>query len=221
MASETNSLSSGAGTDGRSGLLHSLFGPSKKEIWSQLARQMDAQYVQAGFFGRDKVVAHQGEWTVTLDTYTVSTGKSSVTYTRLRAPYVNKDGFRFTAYRAGFFTPLAEMLGMQDIKIGDAQFDESFVLKGNNQSKLQALLGDPQIKALFNTQPRIRIEVKDDEGWFGTEFPEGVDELHFQAVGIIKDIELLQGLFDLFAAILHQLCHIGSAYESDPHITLK
>ncbi len=203
------------------GLLRSLFKPSKKEIWSQLAQQMNAQCVSAGFFGRDKVVAMQGQWTVTLDTYTVSTGKSSVTYTRLRAPYVNKDGFRFTVYRSGFFTPLAQMLGFEDIQIGDPQFDEAFVLKGNNQAKVRSLFKDPQIKSLFNSQPRIRVEVKDDEGWFGTQFPEGVDELYFQAVGVIKDIELLHGLFELFGAILHQLCHIGSAYENDPHITLK
>ena len=31
--------------------------------------------------------------------------------------------------------------------------------------------------------------MKDSEGWFGPKFPENVDELHFQVVGVIKDIE--------------------------------
>jgi hypothetical protein len=31
--------------------------------------------------------------------------------------------------------------------------------------------------------------VKDDEGWFATIFPEGVDELCFQVVGMIKKID--------------------------------
>jgi hypothetical protein len=73
---------------------------------------------------------------------------------------------------------------------------------------------------LMEAQPRIRVQVKDDEGWFGTRFPDGVDELYFVAVGVIKDLELLRGLFDLFAALLHQLCNIGSAYENDPGVTL-
>jgi hypothetical protein len=62
--------------------------------------------------------------------------------------------------------------------------------------------------------------VLDDEGWFGAKFPEGVDELKFHTRGIIKDLVRLQQLFELFAATLHRLCHIGSAYEDDPTIRL-
>src|SRR5437588_5333938 len=56
--------------------------------------------------------------------------------------------------------------------------------------------------------------------WFAPAFPEGVDELCFSAPGIIKDMDLLKALFALFAEALHQLCRIGSAYETDPHVTL-
>ena len=35
---------------------------------------------------------------VTLGTYVVSTGKSTVTYTRMRPPYVNPDGFQFNLF---------------------------------------------------------------------------------------------------------------------------
>lgn len=202
------------------GFLRSLFGPSKKEVWSQLAEQISGNFVNGGFMGRDKVVANTGQWTITLDTYTVSTGKSSVTYTRMRAPYVNKDGFRFTIYRSGFFTAVGEMLGMSDIKIGDPAFDEAFVIKANSEEKVRSLLSDANIQMLMGAQPRIRVQVKDDEGWFGAQFPQGVDELCFVAVGIIKDLDLLRALFELFAALLHQLCHIGSAYENDPGIRL-
>jgi hypothetical protein len=36
---------------------------------------------------------------MTLDTYTVHTGHAHFTYTRMRAPFVNPEGLRFTAYR--------------------------------------------------------------------------------------------------------------------------
>ena len=62
--------------------------------------------------------------------------------------------------------------------------------------------------------------MKDSEGWFGPEFPEDVDELYFQVVGVIKDVERLKALFDLFAAVLDQLCRIGSAYKQEPGVTL-
>ena len=73
---------------------------------------------------------------------------------------------------------------------------------------------------MVQAQPNIRLEVKDSEGWFGPTFPEDVDELHFQVVGVIKDVERLKALFDLFAAVLDQLCRIGSAYKQEPGVTL-
>ena len=42
----------------------------------------------------------------------------------------------------------------------------------------------------------------------------------FQVVGVIKDVERLKALFDLFAAVLDQLCRIGSAYKQEPGVTL-
>ena len=51
-------------------------------------------------------------------------------------------------------------------------------------------------------------------------FPEDVDEVRFQIAGVIKDIERLKALFELFAAVLDQLCRIGSAYKQEPGITL-
>ena len=37
---------------------------------------------------------------------------------------------------------------------------------------------------------------------------------------MIKDVERLKALFDLFAAVLDQLCRIGSAYKQEPGVTL-
>ena len=47
-----------------------------------------------------------------------------------------------------------------------------------------------------------------------------VDELHFTVVGIIKDIDRLKLLYELFAETLDQLCRMGAAYEKDPEVTL-
>jgi hypothetical protein len=197
-------------------LLRTIFGPSKKEVWQQLCKEIKADYVDGGFWNRDKVRAKYKEWTITLDTYTVSTGKSSTTYTRLRAPFVNADGFHFEIYRKSIFTGIAKFLGAQDIEIGHKFFDEEFVIKGNDSARVIRFFGNPRIRELIQQQPEIHLVVKDDEGWFGAEFPEGVDELYFSTLGVIKDVERLKALYELFAESLNQLCHMGSAYEDDP-----
>jgi hypothetical protein len=203
--------------------LHNKFGPSKDEIWQQLAAAIGGDFTEGGFWkGSSKVEAAHGQWVVTLDTFTVSTGKSSATFTRMRAPYVNPDGFRFNIYRRGIFSDLGKWLGMQDVTVGDPLFDDGFIIKGNDETKLRRLFADARLRHLIMTQPVIHFSVKDDEEkfWGGRNFPPDVDELHFQAGGVVKDLDQLKRLFDLFSETLDQLCRMGSAYEKNPGVTL-
>lgn len=201
-------------------ILRQLFGPSKDEIWRRLCEQIGGDFVQGGFWKGSRVQVHHKQWTVTLDTYTESSGENNATYTRMRAPYVNKDGFRFTIYRRGLFSELGKLLGMQDVEIGEPEFDDAFIIKGNDEDKLRKLFANTRIRQLLERQPRIHLSVRDDEGWFKAKFPEGVDELYFREIGIIKDIDRLKGLYELFAEVLNHLCKIGSAYEDEPGVVL-
>ncbi|MDR3667763.1 MAG: hypothetical protein P4L35_13040 [Ignavibacteriaceae bacterium] len=203
------------------GVLREIFGPSKEEVWTRVSNEIEANFVDGGFFRGDKIIAKVKEWVITLDTYTVSDGKTSTTFTRMRAPYVNKDGFTFKIYRKGLFSNLGKLFGLQDIEVGFSELDEEFIIKGNNTEKVTKLFSNSKIRELIQLQRDISLEVKDDEGWFGTEFPQGVDELYFQVYGIIKDVDRLKNLYYLFAEILNQLCVIDSAYENNPNVTLK
>ena len=202
-------------------ILRRVFGPSRKEIWQQFCAQTGSSYVPGGFAKSDKIEATHGPWTVTLDTFVVSNGKTVVIFTRMRAPYVNPDGFHFTVYRKGIFTEMGKWFGMQDITVGYDEFDRDFVIKGNDEQKLRRLLSSQKIRDLISAQPDIHFSVKDDEGkLWGKDFPEGVDELYFQVLGVIKDIERLKLLYELFSETLDELCRMGSAYEQAPPVKL-
>lgn len=201
-------------------ILRQMFGPSKEEIWRQLSDEIGGEFTQGGFFKQTKIEVHHEQWTITLDTFSESAGETTVIYTRMRAPFVNKDGFRFTIYRKGFFSDLGKLLGMQDVEIGEPGFDDTFIIKGNDEAKLRLLFSNERIRRMIEQQPKIHLSVRDDEGWFNTKFPAGVDELYFAVTGVIRDIEQLKTLYELFSDLLNQLCRIGSAYEDDPGIVL-
>ncbi|TAE26865.1 MAG: DUF3137 domain-containing protein [Cytophagales bacterium] len=201
--------------------LRSVFGPSKNEIWQQLAHDIRASYDEGSFWKGSKVEATVGEWTIVLDTHTVSTGKTTVVYTRLRAPYVNADGFQFKIYEENFFSSIGKFFGMQDVETGHPPFDERFIVQGNDESKLKLLLSNGAIRTLLDVQPTITLEVKDDEGWLRTRYPENVDLLYFHVIGVIKDLDRLKNLYDLFAEVLQELCRIGSAYKDAPNVKLE
>ena len=203
------------------GFFEGVLGPSREEVWKQLCAKIGADFVDGGFWKGDKVQAHFKNWTITLDTYTVSTGHSHQTFTRMRAPFVSHDEFRFRIYRKTAFSDLGKMIGMQDIEVGhSAQFDDDFIIQGNDDSRIRTLFANPEIRSLINEQPRIRLELRDDEGFFRKHYPEGVDALYFQVPGVIKDVEQLKKLFDLFAEVLEELNRMGTASVESPGVEL-
>jgi hypothetical protein len=74
-----------------------LFGPSREEIWRQLASEINANYVDGNFFNRSKVQATHAGWVITLS----EEGKYH--HTHMRAPFLNPGGFRINLYRNGIF----------------------------------------------------------------------------------------------------------------------
>jgi len=198
-----------------------LFGPSKKEVWQQLSNEINADYIEGGFFKGGVVKAHVDNWIVLFDTYSVGSSNNVRTYTRIRAPFKNMDSFYFKIYRKGLFSDLGKFLGMQDISVGYGEFDEDFIIKGNNEALLAKLFSNKKIRELLEQQKSIYLEVKDDDGFFISHFPSNVDELYFVVNGVIRDIERLKDLYELFAEVLKELCVMSIASDEQVEVDLK
>ena len=198
-----------------------MFSAKGKKVWTEIAEDIGAHVESKGRWGSTVLRYQSGEWEITLDTYVVTTGQTTMVFTRMRAPYVNKDGLKFKIYREGFFGKIGKFFGSQDLEIGDPDFDKKFIIKGNNVDTIRELLEAPGLKKMLDNEPHIHLEVKDDEGWFGTKFPDGVDELYFQCGGILHDADRIKNLFAIFCVTLDRLVQIESAEEGGPDVKLK
>jgi hypothetical protein len=197
------------------------FGPGKREIWQEVARRTGGVFVPGGFWKDDRVQVPIEPWTITLDTYTVSAGQHShITYTRIRAPYLNPDAFRFKIYRKSLFSELGKLFGMQDIPVEDPRIVEKFVVKGNDEIRVRELLADASLCDLVVTVLKGRLEVRDKEGWFQATYPPDADLLYYQVQGVLRDLDQLLGLVDLFAVCLDRLDQIGAAVRDDPGVAI-
>ena len=193
-----------------------MFGPSHAEIWLQVARDIGGQFQEGGFFGRDRVSYRHGAWTITLDTYCFS----RATYTRMRAPFINKDGLAFRIKREG---PIGQFFDIGQTGLAVPLYNGNLIISGNNEAKIRLLLDDDRLRRLINSQHLSSFEILDndpDDGWFSCDVPKGTNELHFECIGVLKDEALLRNLFDMFSITLERLVQIDSAYQNDPKVVL-
>ena len=193
------------------------FSKHREVLWQALRKSLTHEREWTG----ETLRTSDGPFTVTLDVHAQMAGRGSEVVTRLRAAYINRDGFLFGLKRRSWVTDLTTFLGEQDVQIGDEEFDRDWVIKTNNPAELRRLLARPSARMRLSAcTPIQRLEVRDDEGWFGPEFPGEVDELYLEAGGRICDADTLGELYSIFAGALSMLCQVGSAYESDPEIEL-
>lgn len=165
----------------------------RDSAWRHLASDLGAEFIDGGLFHSSKVQAHVQHGIVTLDTFSVSDGDTSTTYTRLRSPLQKKDGFQFTLMREGLLLgKLEKALGGRELQIGVPDFDRDFIIQGTNETKLRALLADAKLRQMIQGQRSINLRLKGDE-------------LHFDAKGVIKDVPRLKSLFELFGELLSRL----------------
>lgn len=191
-----------------------FFGKHKREIWKQLAEQLQGEYFKGKMFKTDRVEAYHGDWVITLDTFVID----KVVFTRIRAPYVNRDDFIFKICRENFAHRIGKVLGMKDIEVGHPSFDQDFIIQGSDERKLQMMFANPYIRELISYQPKILLQLRREAPLFQkTRFPEDVNELYYHIAGILKDPDQLHDLFELFSHTLDHLCAIGTAYEDDPN----
>ena len=205
-------------------IFRSLFGPSRDEIWTALRVQIGGEVIPGTLWKGERLQVAVREWTVTLDEYQVPVmvGKvhTSVTHTRMRAPFPNPSGFRFSIHRSNVFSYLGTLLGMQDIQVGHPEFDAAFVIKGNDETAVQRLCSSERLRALVMAQSKFQLSVQDDDGWFGAKYPEGTDVLVFDVADRIREVERLKGLYDVFAETLHELSRMGVAGSGTGGVSL-
>ena len=187
----------------------SRFGMVKDAVWGRLEKGLADKLSDPNLLKESRIELNINDWTITLDAYTFNGKESS----RIRAPFVNNDGFKFKIFRKGFFTSLMKIIGMQDIEVGHPEFDSEFIIQGNNPDKVIQLFSSDKLRQFLLKQPSIFIQIKEDEGWFSEKFPKGIDELYLEIKGNITNIEQLQALFAIFANTLDGACTLDSASQ--------
>ena len=183
--------------------LRRAFGLDRAEIWTRMSRELGGRFVEGGHWRSDEVRVEHGPWVVVLDTFFNPASKTS--HSRMRALCANPGDLRFSISRSGFLTELAKRFGLQDLEVGDPEFDREFLVRGNQSEAIRKLLSDRELRARLRAQPAVHFSLHPLAWGSRSGYPAGTCELAFLTGGLLRDIERAKELFELLAATLDLL----------------
>lgn len=193
-----------------------LFGKSRKEVWQDIAQGIKGEFHEGGMLKTGHVTYHYKKWTVYLDDYHVQAGNVPIIYTRVRVPFINTNDLEMNVHKMSIFSNLAKKLGGQDILIGDAAFDEEWILKGNNEELVKNLLKRGTIRQLIMDEEKLRVEIKKVEGKENKQYRSTESQLTFLVQDQIKDEDRIRALMRLVQYILDAFVALGITPEKSP-----
>lgn len=134
----------------------------RRSFWRLLEQRMGGQlFISDGLFSssEDYLDVPIDGFTVRLDFYVVSHGKSSTTYQRVIVQCPAHCLETATIYReTPLFSSIGKAFGGQDIIVNDPDFDEAFIIKsGDSDWLIQAL--SYEAKQLHLQQRHMRMEL--------------------------------------------------------------
>ncbi len=163
--------------------------------WEELAQMVDGRFVPAGGPWSQPtpplVECKVEDLTVVLDSYVASAGRAAIQYTRARVRLPTVGDRRVKISREGVLASLGKLFGTQDVQVGDARYDDTFLLKACDPEWLQRNL-EGGFRELHLHRPDVFIVLEDGE-------------LSAAKMGIDRDPAKLRGQIELVAACAKSL----------------
>ena len=164
-------------------------------VFTQLAKLLNGTFTE-GHYGRsDGVEATHRHYKIVFDYHTeyrtVDNSTIQQTYTRITSQFRTKESLKLNISRKTLLGTIGKFFGAQDIIVGDDAFDDAFIIKGNNESKIKMLL-TRSIREQIEGQSKINIGIDNRKEIWGEPLPWNELELYFFTEGKIKDISELE-----------------------------
>jgi hypothetical protein len=173
-----------------------------EKAWRELAESTGLTYESGGFLGSPLVTGTYRGHQLTLDTFTRGTGKSRQTYTRMVLFVNNQTNAYLALYQESVFSKVGKFFGMQDVQVGDEDFDRRFIIKSRPENYVSGLLmtGDLRQKLLEARSVNIELDGR---------------ELHFEQLGFLTKQEYLRSVFDLLSDVAAAIERAGGGAGFD------
>ncbi len=151
-------------------------------------------------------------WTIVFTMQPAKKGGSATT--TIEATFTAKADFKFALHRQKWVDGVSKLLGMQDIEIGDPEFDAEFVIKGNDEKVIKKILEPPAMRRALLDEPSLQLSVEteqDQKAPSSRALHDHNGTISVRTQGAVDDFERLKAIYELVWAMLDQFVNAGTA----------
>jgi hypothetical protein len=174
--------------------LDELFGARRQESWRRFSEQIGGTYTQGSAFQGGSVQATVRGWPLTLELYSRGAEETRTLCTRLRAPYVDASGFRFSLTGSAARGESVHHADLPAVQIGEPHLSGAFVLCANDPERARALLATAGLLEMLDARPTLALYVA-----------AAGPALHCEVAEFVADVPGLMALTNLVVDTLGQL----------------
>ncbi|MDR3616128.1 MAG: hypothetical protein P4L53_21395 [Candidatus Obscuribacterales bacterium] len=188
-----------------------------KSVWMDLTDEMNGEFEDGTYAVKAKLPLAGTPLSLFMQMHTHPMGQAISETTVLALPFNFENEFQFAVHNSSAVEEVAKILGLQDIVVGDADFDKTYIIQGSDPRLVQKLFSDSTFKMKIQEQKSCNLSIVDSHHkQFGIMPPKGVGVLTFVEKGAVNSFERLTSLVELMALTHKHLQTLGVAAEAAP-----
>lgn len=121
--------------------------------------------------------------------------------------YAPREHFVFSIRAEKGMDQIGKVLGLQDIQLGDQDFDHRFLIQGTDVGKVRNLFADMKLRDLLldNGPSELRLITDGQELPAEHKLPEGKHSIAYSHERTLDKFEQLEALFSVLTSVVHRL----------------
>jgi hypothetical protein len=188
-----------------------------KSVWMDLTDELNGEFEDGTYAVKAKLPLAGTPFSLAMQMHTHPMGQAISETTVLAVPFNFENEFQFAVHNSSAVEEVAKILGLQDIVVGDAEFDKTYIIQGSDPRMVQKFFSDANFKTKIQEQKAVNLSVVDSHHkQFGITPPKGVGVLTFVEKGAVNSFERLTSLVELMALTVERLQTLGVAAQDAP-----
>lgn len=175
-----------------------IAGESENEVWEIIAQQLSNKKDNLDYTAQ--IDTEKRCVTLDIDINPDRGEENEKPITAFSAPLPDETSFRFNIKKQNLKHEIGKLFGMQDIVIGDAEFDKAFLIQTNEETKVKELLSDAEVCAELLKHPVLEFKIRERKIGVNIELV-----LRLELEGGITEPDQLMGAFQPFKRVLNQI----------------